>query len=150
MKPAPYIALSFFLTLGLSRSIYGQSVTEQILGNWRIDFPATFEKMPEAAKAHFTALPQRRRTRIEQAYKGRQIQFSSGNHYRQALSQGQVKVGTWAYHAEGQTITVASPEGREYRFKLISLSPSSLVLELQTTSGGTPYFKEICYLRTLN
>lgn len=146
MKTILYSFLLVFLSFPLTGNAQ-QSVANQLIGTWVFNYESSFSKMKTQTKAHYDSIPMDRKTKIENAYRGRTIAFKKDGSFTQTLSDGRTSLGTWAYNKETNNIEITSPKGRVYYQKVKKLTVTTVVLKPKSIGKGEMMISEMHFTK---
>lgn len=146
MKTIIYSLLIGVLLLPLSVHAQ-QTIRVQLIGTWVFDYNASFAKMESKVKAKFDAISQERRSRIENAYRGRKININSDGSYLQVLADGRQIIGTWVLNSKNQTLEITNLRGQMQEQKIKELTHTALTLKPKGIGKGQMILTELHYTK---
>lgn len=132
------VVLLFTFTLQQS---YAQNTDETtLIGTWTFDYESSLKSIQTQGQKPYDKMDATRRSRIEQAFKGRQLIFFEDGTFEQKLTDGRQAVGTWA--VSSGILFMTSSKGTDYEYQLSELTTESLILKIKEYGEVKPIFKK--------
>lgn len=122
-----FLILVTLLLAGLSQDkLQAQTIREQLTGSWLFNDTASFSTIDPMFKAQIDTIPALK-TKFMAVYSGRKLIFESNGDYTTILSDGRSSTGNWQVQGNN-VLQVIDPSGTVYRYELVGIQPTSLVL----------------------
>lgn len=128
MKKNIYILFAcLFLSLQATQVVAQQMSTEDITGDWKLQYNASVAKMGNDLKTHFNGMSATQKSSLKKLYEERVFSFNTNGNYTQTLKDGRSVSGTWSLASNKLTMTDSS--GKSLQFTVLSVDNSKLVLK---------------------
>lgn len=120
------IVLSLFF-FGLSST--AQVSSSQLVGEWLFDYSASLSKMDGKAQFLYQSMDAARKSKLEQAYRGRQFVFKTDGSMTQQLIDGRNATGSWRLSSDGLHLELVDAQSKVQSFVIKESTSTVLVLE---------------------
>jgi hypothetical protein len=102
----------------------------QLVGKWAFDYSSSLSKMDTKAQFLYQSMDAVRKSKLEQAYSGRQFVFTSDGSMTQQLADGRAATGSWRLSADGLQLELVDVQNKAQSFVIKQSTETTLVLEV--------------------
>jgi len=133
--------LYFIITLliiGYSTKSTSQTVSEQLIGSWILDYPTTLTLMNQEELTSYNNKNATIKVHMENTYKNRVLTFNTdGSFFQQSLNGRQV-TGVWVLINNQTSIELTTAQGYKFYLIITAINSTSLVFKVPENTIGKP------------